>query len=49
MTSYVRLNCCDECFMISFCDDHETCCYLCEYYENGECALAEEILWMEIR
>ncbi len=48
MANYVKLNCCDECFMIGFCDDHETCCYVCEFYENGECALAEEIIWVEL-
>jgi hypothetical protein len=44
----VNLNCCDECFMIETCDNHEACCYVCEFYENGECNLAEELLWMEL-
>lgn len=45
---YVNLNCCDECFMIETCYDHEACCSLCEFYVTGECALAEELLWVEL-
>ena len=48
MKKYAHFYCCDECFMIEICDDHEACCYVCEFYENGECALAEELVWIEL-
>ncbi|MBS7250886.1 MAG: hypothetical protein KIH08_09920 [Candidatus Freyarchaeota archaeon] len=48
MANYVKLNCCDECFMIETCDNHDICCTICEFYKDGVCALEEEILWIEV-